>query len=117
MTLGILLQLCVDLFQILITIAALFGGAFARTKTIQHFGDHLPNAGVILAIRLEGALYALRFNDVQQRDRFGHIEVAFGGARRAMVVVSAAVAVTAAVVVVVVVGINVAITIAIANRC
>lgn len=78
---------------------------------------------MVLAIRLEGALYALRFDDIQQRDRFGDIEVAFGGARCAMVVVIAAVAVTTAVVVVVTVGttvtitITIAIAIAIANRC
>lgn len=85
----ILLQLRIDLLEVLVTIAALFGRSFSRTEPVQHLGDHLPDAGMILSIRLERALDALRFDDIQQGHRFRHIEVALRRARRTLMMVAA----------------------------
>lgn len=89
MSLGILLQLRVNLLEILIAIATLFSSAFSRAEPVQHFRNHLPHARMILAIRLEGALYALRLDDIKQRHRLRNIEVTLRGSRRTLMVIAA----------------------------
>lgn len=89
MSFGILLELRVDLLQILITITTLFRSAFPSTESIQHFGHHFPHTRMILPVRLECALYAFRFYDIQQRHRLGYIEVTFRSARCTLMVIAA----------------------------
>jgi len=89
MAFGILFQLRVDLLEVLVPIAALLGRSLPGAEAVEHLGHHLPHAGMVLPVRLERALDALRLDDVKQGHRFRHIEVRLRGARRPLVVVAA----------------------------
>lgn len=84
----ILLQLCIDLLQILVPIATLLGRSLSCAEPVQHLGDHFPNTRMILAIRLERALNSLRLDDVQESHRLWYIEIAFGCARRSLMMIA-----------------------------